>query len=232
MSNQVLNWAVDVAVGSAPRKAVLMALANRANDDGICWPGIARLMLDTELCERTVYEQIAQLEERGLISRLRRGGGGDGRKSNVYKVLFASNLQDTHPSKESNLQDTHLQPAGGAVQPAGGAPKPSLIPKGEPSSNVNSLPEMSITIPLKDGTHYRPERKDILRWRKTYPTLDLCEHLNKIADWNEVNEGRRKTLRGVRKHISTWLGNVGRPPPWQQDDVDPNSGRHQAFPCD
>lgn len=219
MSNAALNWAFEMTVGSPASKSVLIALANRANSEGTCWPGIECLKADTELSRRSVIAQVKKLQALGLISIEHRGGDGKGRKSNVYLLHLGG-----------NVHDVHQQCAPPAQLSAPPAPEPIIEPEGEPSSNTNSLREMFIKIPLKDGTIYTPEKKDILRWRSTYPTLDLCEHLKLCADWNEVNPSKRKTRRGIRSHISKWLSNVGKPPPWAQDlDVDPNEGRHQLL---
>ena len=36
MSNQALTWAYGLYLGSAPQKAVLLYLADRAREDGTC----------------------------------------------------------------------------------------------------------------------------------------------------------------------------------------------------
>jgi hypothetical protein len=38
MSVQAITWALSVKAGSPGAKAVLLALANYANEFGLCWP--------------------------------------------------------------------------------------------------------------------------------------------------------------------------------------------------
>lgn len=72
MSFELMAWAVKQRTGSAPRKAVLLALADRANQDtGLCCPTIARIAEQTELGQRTVQRALVDLEEAGLIARER-----------------------------------------------------------------------------------------------------------------------------------------------------------------
>ncbi|HCL4023078.1 TPA: helix-turn-helix domain-containing protein, partial [Pseudomonas aeruginosa] len=39
---------------SAPQKAVLISLADNSNDDGVCWPSVAKIAERTCLSERAV----------------------------------------------------------------------------------------------------------------------------------------------------------------------------------
>lgn len=49
-------------------KAVLMSLADQANDEGVCWPGVGSLAVRTCLSERTVQRSVRTLEELKLLS--------------------------------------------------------------------------------------------------------------------------------------------------------------------
>lgn len=68
MSNQALAWAFGLSLGSAAQKAVLLYLADRAQEDGSCaWPSVMRIRVATELSERSVRAALKALCERGLI---------------------------------------------------------------------------------------------------------------------------------------------------------------------
>ena len=71
MSNIALSWAFKCHVGNASAKAVLVYLADRADDDGTAaYPKIATIVNVTELSERTVRTALKTLQERGFIRRL------------------------------------------------------------------------------------------------------------------------------------------------------------------
>ena len=53
-------------------KAVLIALADHANDDWTCWPSVTRLGLFTALSERTVQRALRRLTAEGLITLVAR----------------------------------------------------------------------------------------------------------------------------------------------------------------
>lgn len=73
MSIKVMGecWPVQV---TAPQKAVLMSLADQANDHGVCWPSIAGIVERTCLHRATVIRAIEQLEGMGHLTCTRRSG--------------------------------------------------------------------------------------------------------------------------------------------------------------
>lgn len=80
MSNIALSWAFKCHVGNASAKAVLVYLADRADDDGTAaYPKIATIVNITELSERTVRTALKTLQERGFIRR------GDQRNARLGK---------------------------------------------------------------------------------------------------------------------------------------------------
>ena len=64
-----------------------------------------------------------------------------------------------------------------------------------------------IVIPLikKDG-EFPVYQQDIDQWQETFPGIDAKKALRRIAQWNHDNPSRRKTMSGIRRHISIWLG--------------------------
>ena len=73
-------WRLDL---SPTDKMVLLALADAANDDGVCWtpikartPGKLDLLTKCSLSERAIQGAIKRLCESGLLSRLERPGKG------------------------------------------------------------------------------------------------------------------------------------------------------------
>jgi hypothetical protein len=69
MSNAAIAWAKKQKTGSPTLKAVLVAIADYADEQGCCWPSQKRISDDTELAERTVRKALADLEELNYIVR-------------------------------------------------------------------------------------------------------------------------------------------------------------------
>jgi hypothetical protein len=63
---------------------VLLALADSANDNGVCWPSIRHLAAKARMSERGVQYAIAKLMDSGELELLKRGGRHQG--ANTYRV--------------------------------------------------------------------------------------------------------------------------------------------------
>jgi hypothetical protein len=98
MSFQLMAWAVEQTTGSATRKAVLLALANRANHDtGECYPSIARLARETEMHPRTVQRALNDLIDGGWIARETRTRENGSDTSSNYRFPHVTPADDTAP---------------------------------------------------------------------------------------------------------------------------------------
>lgn len=131
MSIEAMNWALNVKTGAPSTKSVLLILANRADHQGRCWPGIDGIAEQTELSRRSVIQHIQKLEQCKLLTVEHRGGSGEGRKSNVY-VLHIGQCADF--SHRGNVQSVHGQCAVCAGQCAAGAPEPTINPQKNPKT--------------------------------------------------------------------------------------------------
>ena len=67
MSAGALRWAFALPIRGAP-KAVLLALADHADKEGLCWPSISRIATWAGVCDRSARMTLRTLEARGLIA--------------------------------------------------------------------------------------------------------------------------------------------------------------------
>ena len=89
------------------QKMILMALADRADAEGVCWPSIGEIAHRTCQSERTVLRHIAALKDLGLLTsqqrRYRTAKGDTRQASNVYHLnltgMLAGNF-DSRPKRE------------------------------------------------------------------------------------------------------------------------------------
>lgn len=86
MSSQAVAWAIVMQAGGPSAKAVLMAIANYANEYGECWASQETLAEGAELKTRQLRTILSQLVERGLLERERRGGEGRGRQTDMIRL--------------------------------------------------------------------------------------------------------------------------------------------------
>lgn len=103
-----LVWDLDL---DDSKKIVLLALADAANDEGFCWPGIASLCRKVSKSERTVQGAIQGLIEQKHITRREIPGKGC-----TYTVHPRSICAPAEIAPPQRLRDT----------PAAAAGKPSI----------------------------------------------------------------------------------------------------------
>lgn len=118
MSWETLAWAKNARTGHATRKAVLMVLAEHADERNSCNPTQDRIAADTELSEATVRRVLRYLERHGFLTVERSGGSGAGRAPNRYVLNGQSVMVTSSETDEggqpvtvtSSEMDGHLSP--------------------------------------------------------------------------------------------------------------------------
>jgi hypothetical protein len=109
-------------------KAVLMSLADQANDQGVCWPAIGSIVKRTCLSERAVQNAISWLQQSGVLVLKREQG-----RATTYQIIpDGLGTQDlfTAPARHAPPQQVHPRttdttpPQQVHPTPAGDAPHP------------------------------------------------------------------------------------------------------------
>lgn len=57
----------------APQQQLLLAMADHADDDGVCWPSAERLGWKTGMSRSTVFRQLQKLKTEGLLEVVKEG---------------------------------------------------------------------------------------------------------------------------------------------------------------
>ncbi|WP_448144589.1 helix-turn-helix domain-containing protein [Pseudomonas silesiensis] len=128
MSTIIMSLCWPLQGMSGPQKAVLISLADNANDEGVCWPSVARISERTCLAERTVQTAIKWLGQVGLLTVRERMG-----RSTMYTLTPAAYApqQEPHPAL-----DAPSPPQLTTETPAAAAPRTVIEPSSEPSPLV------------------------------------------------------------------------------------------------
>lgn len=85
MSIKAMNWAWETPLPPTP-KLVLMKLADEANDDYFCFPGIPHVAAKSSVSERTAQRILQDLTRDGYISVEQRFRKDGARTSNGYRL--------------------------------------------------------------------------------------------------------------------------------------------------
>lgn len=62
-----------------------------------------------------------------------------------------------------------------------------------------------ITLILNDKTEYPIYQSDVNEWAELYPAVDVMQELRKMKGWCKDNPSKRKTKRGIRRFVNSWL---------------------------
>ena len=60
-------------------------------------------------------------------------------------------------------------------------------------------------LPLNDGSLFDVTEEDYAKWCGLYPSVDVMQALRSMAGWLDAKPERRKTRRGIRAFITSWL---------------------------
>jgi hypothetical protein len=109
------------------------------------------------------------------------------------KTFKKQHIQEVKNNKEKRIENT-------SVFSSAELEKNSSSPDPEISTEV-----FIFKIPLNDKTEFGITQKDYDKWQDTFPAVDVMAQLKRMALWCDDNPKNRKTSRGVRKFISSWL---------------------------
>jgi len=85
MSIKAMTWAWDLVDLPRAETLVLLALADHADEDNVCWPSQAMLAQKSRGDQRSVRRALASLKAAGLIEVVPRSSQA-GRRSNMYRL--------------------------------------------------------------------------------------------------------------------------------------------------
>jgi len=58
---------------------------------------------------------------------------------------------------------------------------------------------------LNTGEEWQADDADIIQWQKTYPAVDVFAELAKMESWLDANPTKRKTEKGIKRFVNSWL---------------------------
>jgi predicted transcriptional regulator len=108
MSIEASSWAWRLKIPPT-EKVVLLAIADHADHEGRCWPGMEGLAEKAGVHRVTVAKVVKRLEDKGLLKVERRhgsveGAGRGGSRSNIYRLQMFESSRAQHSTFESSAQ--------------------------------------------------------------------------------------------------------------------------------
>ena len=188
-------WECDLSKTTkrSAKRLVLLALADRANKENMCFPSIARVVKDTGMDRKTVMNTINDLIQLGLVSDTGERKGG----TNQVRVLKINvDKQESYPQEDQESANKHGEipketvvnlPINGVEFPSNGGKfgtqnlKEPLI-----KSKINLKSEKALKInenEIKSEVDGLCEQKAV----NTQNTVKECWYNAHTSDSSEVN---------------------------------------------
>lgn len=188
MSIRIMSLVWELSLPDSD-KLVLLALADCANDDGYCWPGMATLARKCSKGERTVQYALRQLEKDGHLSRREIRGRG------CEYMIHPRNA--CTPAEDAPVQGTTKPPQRLHPTPATVAPKPSVNRK-EPSPKKRAIPDDWFPEEFAFGSE---SRKVVDSW----PPGELEAQ---VEQFRAHHGSKNNTFSDLQKAWCTWVLNT------------------------
>lgn len=167
MSRAATDWAWRSKPGSSSRKLVLLAMADRADEEHRCFPSIARLVDDTNLNRKTIIKVIHELEELSLIVDT-----GERRGSTSSVKVYRLVLDKEAVPKTEQVQKRNGSKNGTAKQSQYYAEAVPILPTSSPnftrkqSQNWDTEP---VKEPVNESLNNSLETKPAPKTKKSQP---------------------------------------------------------------
>ena len=118
-----------------------------------------------------------------------------GTKNIEYKNTESEN-QETKNQEERISEERNEICVAAETEEDGGCS--SVLPPAVPELPV-------IAIPLINGTEFPVFQRDVDEYAALYPDVNVIQELRNMRGWCLANPTRRKTKKGIRAFINTWL---------------------------
>lgn len=179
MSTIIMSQCWPLGGMSSAQKAVLISLADQANDDGVCWPSVGTIAKRTCLSERAVQEALQWLQATGAIFREYKTNS-----STVYTVTPARFDPAKAPVARSRSKGALGAPPAPSAPPAPGAPGGADgAPLGVNQAHPTPAPGAPKSSLNRKGNHQGTAKAQALG-------LDgVSDEL--LADWQAVRSAKR-----------------------------------------
>ena len=222
MSVKAMAWAWEQTLKPTDQ-LVLLALADHADDDGICWPGQKLIAEKCNVTRKTVWASLKRLTEQGLIASEQQFRNDGSRTSNLYLLAIASSpVTNLHtPVTDGNNPCNHryTTPVTTVTQQYKEL-EPSLEPSLEnDASNPKLIPEKYpdwYNVVRNAGPNLHPKPTDVT-WITDMETEDdpiaLLKLAHEAAAWlDDQTLRKRKTYKSIQRFFGGWVKRSKRPP--------------------
>ena len=169
-------------------RLVALALANHADEEGVCWPSVKRIIACTGLTKRTILRSLDRLEETGWLIRQKRLDALGRNRSNVYGFTRVSQchrrVSERHPGRVSQCHPESLREEP-SIEPKTLVGSPNGEPDAADSAKTSPAALAVLAAAKEHGLPWRKPHKFLLGRLNEGATVEDCAAVIafKCADW-------------------------------------------------
>lgn len=198
MSIHAISWVLKHSGATGSERLVLIALADKSEDDGSnCFPSVATLAQESRCSRRTVQSSLRKLEAAG---RIRANGKGSKGQTN-WTVVMQEGAQDSHPlngGADHNEGGRNLRPEGAQSQRPN-HPDPSIEPS-SPPSDVDLVWEHFVEVFNPRNAEADEGQRKIIRDALKVATVEECNRCIDACFASDFHQRRGSGKVAGRKH--------------------------------
>lgn len=183
-------WSLEEVMGS--EALVLLALADQANDEGLCWPSQEKLAPKARQSVSTLRRSLRSLEKMGLLTTITRSSTR-GRRSNLYLLHIGAKPDLSMRSAKAVSLGEDAAQACQMLEEASDA----VFVANKPIGQIDRLPQPVTYDRLQSVTSDRLLYKEPpLGTTRPYPTLPTAPAPDKAAGM-KVGSGGKTSTQGT-----------------------------------
>jgi hypothetical protein len=141
----------DARIGSQAELLVLLALADHARDDGLCWPSMRSIAAKARIEERSAQRIIRRLIEKGFVELVSKGGCIDGQNTpNRYRVIGGDRRSPRGPTESHSGVTVGQGVRGDRESPRGDSDDADGVTQGRTNHHIEPSRERITTTTYPD----------------------------------------------------------------------------------
>lgn len=201
MSVDATRWAWQQSNVTPAEKLVLLALADRADEQHRCYPSTVRLVKDTRLYRETIFEATESLERLGLIKINRQSG-----LHHIYTLL---GVEERHANR-SEKADRYGKADRSEKADGTSRKKPTATSRKKPTENLPlnlplNRPEVERARAGRLPVNWIPDKTTQEWTQKHRPDLPYMEVLEAFRDYWAAVPGQRGCKLDWNAAWRTWV---------------------------
>lgn len=171
--------------------------------------------------DKRVRSFLSMLEREEMIETKTDAGKTQVSICNYSRYQDAERTEDASRTQPGRKQDALKTPEhqNTSISEA----KASSCPEPEKSAPVAKGSPTVFELPCVSGEMFPVSQADFAEWREAFPAVDIQQQLAAMRSWLNANGTRRKTRRGMKRFIVSWLDR-------KQNSASPNGHQMSGSP--